>query len=382
MRHLDIGARTFAPFVLTALLAPAAFAQAERPESKGLEFRTDLPWSRLSLRGDAKVSGVSPLRIPGPLTGDYWLTAEGRGVEKQRGRVSIRLDEEGSRIVAQGAVSPAQTTRRSLLFPGYAQLGYSEHGRAILMGVSGIASLVMVAFAQDNLWDETDEKDAVESELAAAAGADDRARLQRDLRESEEEESLARSQRNLYLYSTAAVWGVSLADAAFFSPRFDVSGANETTLSIDMHKRTRPGAIVRSLLFPGLGQQYNGQSTKAFFVATGGILATALLLTQHEDVLQAESEFDQVSVRAANTPVGPERDVLLEQAKLQAVERDSQARQRVWALAGLGAFWGVSLLDTALSFDEPWGSAPVGEGWKFGLRSVAQSPGIVAMRRF
>jgi hypothetical protein len=380
MKHFHISARVFTAFVLAAFLAPAAaFAQGE---GKTLEFRADLPWSRLSLRGDAKVSGVSPLRIPGPLTGDYWLTAEGRGFEKQRGRVSIRLDEEGSRIVGQGAVSPAQNMRRAFLFPGYAQVGYSEHGRAILMGATGIASLVMVGFAQDDLWDETDEKEAVESQLASATNADDRARLQRDLREAEEEESLARSQRNLYLYSTAAVWGISLADAAFFSPRFDVSAANETGLSISMHKRTRPGAIARSLLFPGLGQQYNGQSTKAFFVAAGGILGTAIFLTQHEDVLQAESEFDQVSVRAANTPLGEERDLLLEQAKLKAVERDSQARQRLWTLLGLGGFWGISLLDTALSFDEPWGSAPVGEGWRFGVRSTSLGPGIVAMRRF
>lgn len=364
-------------------LPQAAFAQtAERTEAKALEFRADLPYSRLSLEGAAKIKGLTPLRIPGPLNGDYWLEAEGGGIEKQRGRISIRLDEEGPRIVAQGPVTQSTSIRRALLFPGLAQAGFREHGRALLMSVSAIGSIIMVGATQDDLWEESEEKDAVENDLSLATTPEDRERLQADLREAEEEESLDRSRRNLYLLSTAAVWTISLVDAAFFKPEFNVSAANEATLALAMQEKTRGAAIARSLLFPGLGQQYNGQSEKAFAIASVGIFGCAVLVAQQEDVLQSQSEFDQVSVRASNAPPGPERDALLNQAKLLAAERDVQADHRLWALIGLGTYWGLSLLDTALSFDEPWGAAPVGEGWKFGMAPVGQGAGFVAMRRF
>ena len=226
---------------------PQTAAPAPSAEPKVLEFRADLPYSRLALDGDAKIKGLTPLRIPGPLNGDYWLTAEGRGVEKQRGHVSIRLDEEGPRIVAHGPVTQSTSIRRALLFPGLAQAGFREHGRALLMATSAIGSIVMVGVTQDDLWEESEEKDAVENDLLLATTPEDRERLQADLREAEEEESLARSRRNLYLLSTAAVWTISLVDAAFFKPNFDVSGANETTLAVAMNEKTRGAAIARSL---------------------------------------------------------------------------------------------------------------------------------------
>jgi len=355
--HIGIGRCV----VLAAALhwtPPLAFGQtaettppASRTEPKVLEFRADLPYSRLSLEGEANIKGLTPLRVPGPLNGDFWLEAEGRGVEKQRGRVSIRLDEEGPRIVAQGPVTTSTNVRRALLFPGLAQFGFREHGRGLLMATSAIGTIVMVGVTQDELWEESEEKDAIENQLTFATTPADRERLQNDLREAEEEESVARSRRNLYLYSTIGVWAISMADAALFSPNFEVSAANENTLQIAMQQKSRGGAIGRSLLFPGLGQQYNGQDEKAFAIASVGIFGVAVALVQHEDVLQAESELDQITVRASNTPPGPERDALLERAKRQAAERDNQADHRLWALVGLGTYWGLSLLDTALSFD-------------------------------
>jgi hypothetical protein len=173
-----------------------------------------------------------------------------------------------------------------------------------------------------------------------------------------------------------------MVDAAFFNPKFHVSAANENTLAVAMHEKTRGAAIARSLLFPGMGQQYNGQDEKAFAIASVGIFGVAVLLAQQEDVLQSQSELDQVAVRASNTPPGPERDALVARVEVLAAERDVQADHRLWALIGLGTYWGLSLLDTALSFDEPWGAAPVGEGWKFGLGPVSEGAGVVAMRRF
>jgi hypothetical protein len=365
-----------------AALASNAGAQESRTAAKSLEFRTDLPWSLLVLKGDAKISGVSPLRVPGPATGDYWLIAEGRGFEKQRGRVSIRLDEEGSRIVGQGALPPQQNFMRSLLFPGYAQFRYGEAGRGILMTAAAVASLVFIVEAQDDLWEEGDEKDAIESELARTTNSADRTRLQNDLREAEEEESLARAERNLFLFSTAGVWGVSMVDAMLFSPRFDVSAANESTIEIEMRTRSRSAALVRSAVFPGLGQQYNGHSTKAIFIAAGGVLGSAFFLWQQQDYLQAQSAFDQISVRAANTAPGEDRNRLFREAAELGVERQSERRDRNWAMVALGAYWGLSLLDTALSFEERWGDVPVGEGWRFGFQTFGDGAGVLASHQF
>ncbi len=375
---------TIAGCLAAALFSAVEPAQGQsgRAEENALEFRTDLPWSHLTLESSAKVTGVSPLRVPGPLTGDFWLVAAGRGVETQRGRVSIRLDEEGSRIVSHGGIPGRQRFFRGLLFPGYAQMRSGAGWRGSLMTAATLGALYAVVRTQDDVWDEEDEKNQAQRELDAVDDAALRPAALAALSEAREEENVARDIRNLALMATGTAWGVSFLDAMFFSPGFEVATADETSLGLTMKRRSRGSAMIRSAVFPGLGQAYNGQPVKAFFVATGALLAASLYFAEQADLKQAESEIAQAEGRRESFPAGPDRDLSVSDVAGFEVEADGASRDRKLALLLVAGYWGASLLDTALSFDEPWGSTDVGEGWRFGLDAESGGPALVASKRF
>ncbi len=371
--------------VLAAALLSStpSLAQTARGEAAALEFKSDLPWTRLVLQeGNAKITGVAQLRVPGPLRGDYWLSASGRGVETQRGRVGIRLDEEGSRIVSQGPVPLRDRFLRSLFFPGFAQYGYREYGKATVMSMSAVATIIATGIAQDKVWDEEEEKDRAEEAVDEATNPTDRQRLVADYREALEEENLARARRNLYLFSTIGVWSVSLIDAVFYAPEFHVTTASDHSLSVAMQRKTRGAALVRAITFPGLGQQYNGQSLKGLMVATGGIACTVLFLHEQDDLLKARSQVTQFESRVELTPAGPERDSFEAQLARAEDEADGEERDRDLSLILLGTYWGVSILETMLSFDQPWGDSTVGSGWSFGMNATPEQAGVFASRAF
>lgn len=364
-----------------SFFATTSSAQSPNSEEKSLEFKTDLPWSSLALRGSSQVRGVSPLRVPGPLSGDFWLTAKGRGVETQRGRVSIRLDEEGSRIVSYGALPFRQKFFRGLLFPGYAQWRAGDRGRGALLATGAIAALLATAREQDEVWNREEVRESAERTFLTTTNPALRPFALANLREAQEEENVARAQRNLYLISAGAVWGVGLLDAVLFAPDFNATSADESTLSLSMEKRSRGSALLRSVVFPGLGQEYSGSPRKGALVAIGAALAGALLLHESADLKQAESEVTQSFARIAVLPAGPDRDAARALLGRFEDEVDTASRDRNLALLLLAGYWGVSLLDTALSFDEPWGSTPVGEGWSFGMSSSTERTLVVASHR-
>jgi hypothetical protein len=342
--------------VTLAAYSGAALAQdAAVEEGAALEFRANVPWARVVLEGEPSVAGLSPLRVPGPLAGNLWLYASGPGLEEQRGKVHVVLDENGSRIASYGAQPFRQTLTRAALYPGLAQLLRRERTEGITMATAATGALAF------SLWAHNDYRDALgrreSAEAAVGAAPDSTLPAAREtLRDAREEEGHLRDRRDLALGVAGAVWGVSLIDALLFRPRFDVSEADEASLTVSLRRKSRGQAVARSLIFPGLGQEYNGHRRKAFWVAAGTMAAGAYTVWRQDDLARAEAELRQAEARFAQT------DTPEDQARRDAAEGDAgDARnERDTALKVLAGVWGLSLLDTALSFEEPWGDIPVG----------------------
>jgi hypothetical protein len=342
-------------------------ARGQQSEGRVLEFRTDLPWAMLRLQGDSKISGVSPLRVPGPLAGKLWLTAKGRGVETQLGRITVRLDEQGPRIDSYGGLPFHERLMRSLLLPGYPQWRYGRRGRAVLLGGAAIVGVVWTLGAQGDLWDAEDATQAAELALHANSLAEERPRLLNELEDARLDEDHEAYRRNVALAATGACWGIGLLDAVLFAPRFHVSHADEGSLALHMQRKTRMDAVLRSALFPGLGQEYNGQNTKAFLVGLGGIVAGGYLLHHQIRYDEAVRDFEKVKQRYERAATVEERDELGLQLQLLYDREDDRYGRRNLALEIAAGYWVFSVLDAALSFAEPWGDVGVQGPRRFGL---------------
>lgn len=351
----------------TAQSARRGFGSGTQSEGRVLEFRADLPWAMLRLEGENKISGVSPLRVPGPLAGELWLSAKGRGVEGQLGRVTVRLDEQGPRIESFGGVPFRERLMRSFLYPGYPQWRYGRRGRAVLMGGAALAGLIKTYMYQQDLQDAGDATDAADLAHSANTLAEEQPRLLNELEAAREDEEHAVYRRNLALAATGACWGIGLLDMLLFSPRFRVSHADEGSLALHMQRKTRMDAVLRSALFPGLGQEYNGQRKKAFLVGLGGILAGGYLLDQQTRYDEAVRAFEKVESRYERSTSVDERYTLGTELQRLYDEEEDRYRRRNVALGVAGGYWVLSLLDAAVSFSEPWGDVGVQGGRRFGL---------------
>lgn len=350
-----------AVFAAVAVLAAAsdASAQASRREGRALEFKTDLPWAVLALQGDDDIHGVSPLRVPGPLVGDFWLSASGSGVETERGRVRVGLDEAGSRVESWGAIPFRETLMRSLLFPGYPQARYRERGKSRLMVLGGLVGLGLTGWAQWEFWERDDDVAALEQGIAASTSEAERAALRRDLSDAQEEKSFAGDRRLLFAGATGVVWGVSLLDAVAFAPDFHVSAADEAGISLALRRKTRLDAVLRGVVFPGLGQAYNGRTNKAVVAALAAGGAGAWLLHEQDDYNRAVADFRKVRSRYDAATSVAERTALLSEQQALFDDVTDRESDRDLALKLLAGVWGLSLLDTVLDFDSGWGERPV-----------------------
>jgi hypothetical protein len=360
---------------------PSARGQDAVPtEGHALEFATNLPWTRLALEGNEKVRGVSPLRVPGPASGEYWLVAGGAGVEAQRGRVRIRLDENGSRIAAYGGVPYTERLLRATLYPGFAQLRYRERGKGIFMALAASASLGFALKTQNDVWNAEDDRDATLRAFESTGLASEKLRLQSELADAEEDVDFATERRDLLLAAAGATWAVSYVDALLFGPRLDVSRADERSLTLGMHGKSRLDAVVRSLVFPGLGQAYNGEPRKGAWMAAGAVAAAGWALWEQDAYNESVSELRKIDVRLSHAASLPERGALVAERNRRFDRVESDYDDRNIALGLAAGAWGLAVIDAFLAHGKQWGDRHV-RGSRATLGWVADpANGAVAAR--
>jgi hypothetical protein len=348
--------RSALPLLCWALvsLPGAASAQGLRAEGNALEFRTDLPWARIQLLGEEEISGVSPLRVPGALDGDFWLRASGYRVETQFGRVRVRVDDRGTRIVSYGRGSLPNTLLQSL-YPGLPQYMTEQKKKGVLMGVTGFFAASALAWAQSELWDADRAVTEAQREVDRAEDALDLQVARTELSVAREGKTYAADRRNLTMIAAGAVWGVSLLDAVVFRPSFRVTSADEGSLALEMKPIRRFDATVRSLVFPGLGQEYNGQPKKAFLVAGGGIAMGTWLIRTQDRYNSAVSAYETERIRYEGAIDIAERNARAAELEARYDDVTEKERSRNIAAGLTAAYWVVNVIDAALNFGSPWG---------------------------
>ncbi|MBZ0268161.1 hypothetical protein K8I85_08390 [bacterium] len=372
---------------IAAALLPFAvpgicFGQTLFQEGRSLEFRTDEDWSRIRLEGREEINGVSPLRVPGPLKGEFWLSAWGPGAELQRGRVEVQLDGNGAGILSYGRRGFGETVLQSLLYPGLVQHGQGQEGKGYYMGTAAAVGVIGTLVAEVELWRQRDLVEKADREYHAAATSSERHDLLNIRQDRREDRDHAVDRRTVWAIGTATVWGVGLLDAVFFSPDFRVRSVAEGSMTLGMKRKSRFHALSRSLLFPGLGQEYNGEYTKSAWVATGAALAGVWMMNRQDEYAKAVTDYRKAHHRflAAQTVEEQENYAGLQEDRYNTVE--DRKRDRDVAIGILGGYWLLSMVETALSFDESWGSHPVRQGGSMGLMVDPMEGAVAAQWKF
>jgi hypothetical protein len=133
-----------------------------------------------------------------------------------------------------------------------------------------------------------------------------------------------------------------------------------------MKPRTRFDAALRSMVFPGLGQRYNGSGTKAGLMALGGIAAVGLVVYEQDRYLESVAEFNKARAWYDTANTVQEQNEFFQEQEARFADSEDRYRDRNTTVAIAATYWGLSVLDSILSFGEPWGGRRVGGstlGW-------------------
>jgi hypothetical protein len=275
--------------------------------------------------------------LPSSVVGRFSMVTQGGGVAHTQGVFEFGARGEAPVMSSEGAgISPALILR-SLNFPGIPDMTAKRHVRGLSMALAEVGALSMATRAHLRYRDRLDEPGAV-------AG----------LRAAEEHRN-----RNAWLAYGGAVWAMSAVDY-WMLPRFTVTGATPTRLSLGVPTLGRTKVVLRSFLVPGAGQEFSNHGGRgalwmAGVLATGAGYTAAAVAVQRK---QADLAVNRLLLAGATDP----NDQLRYARQVDLLRQDVRSAQDIRRGFGYGALviYAANVLDAlTLSLGPPAsGTAP------------------------
>ena len=129
---------------------------------------------------------------------------------------------------------------------------------------------------------------------------------------------------------------------------FSVNNTEAIDLSINLLPKTKEKALVRSILFPGLGQQYYESKNKALLFSIMAASLTALLTSTYTTYQDENSLVDQYQLDYRNAISATDIESTWQTYQNQANQvNDLQAQLLIYGGA-LGATWIINIVDALL----------------------------------
>jgi hypothetical protein len=199
----------------------AAFAQASAVE--GLTVVTTPPGAEVALKGEASVSGLSPVTFSYSLTGEYSLIVKKYGYENYKTRLVLDPVHPQQISVELSPKTGFKAALRSMIIPGWGQMYEARKSRGYMFGVLFVgAGLVLI----DNQNKFQDREDAYLARLAEYDGAvrsgasiDELTGYHAALVDAQRKAYDAEDNRRVAAGVVAGIWGLNVLDAILFAPR-------------------------------------------------------------------------------------------------------------------------------------------------------------------
>ena len=325
-------------FALAWCLAPAA-ARAQAPGEPAPPREPQVPSpppiltlltvpkdAQVALRGPTKLGGKTPLDLPWTATGRFSMIVEGDGLARTHG--IIYLPERGALpfVLSEPRNGSLSLFLRGFNYPGVNAYSGARTNRAIPLALSGTAGLFMAVRSHLYYRDRLDE---------VGEYAEDRSRTER-------------STRNAWLIYTGGVYAMSALDY-WIRPRLELVESTPTRLTLDVPKATRVGAMWRSLLIPGAGQEFANHRTRSSVWLGTVLVSAAGYVVADYWVSRDEVDVKWAQIGVDNAPPAGLDTALLE---LEQEERDldvSRGVRRAFGIATLG-FHALNLIDATIMY--------------------------------
>ena len=276
------------------------------------------------LKGRTDLAGYTPLDFPVTVEGKYSVKIRGAGYPPVHGVIYVPPRGQLPFVLSEPREGSLGLFMRGLNYPGVPALSSGRTSRGVTLALSASGGLFMAFKAHSDYRERLDE---------VGEFPEDRARDER-------------SYRNGWLIFTAGTLALSALDY-WTRPRFDLAETTPSRLTLDVPTVTRVGAVWRSLILPGGGQDFSNHRTRGTVWLASVIAAGAGYVITDYRVNRDETDVKWAQIAVDDAGPGTIDQRLLE---LEQQERDlaaSQDARRGFAIAGL-TLYSLNLLDAAI----------------------------------
>lgn len=282
--------------------------------------------AQVALRGKSKLGGKTPLDLPGTATGKFSIIVEGDGLARTHG--VIYLPERGQLpfVLSEPRSSSLSLFLRGFNYPGVNAFSGSRTNRAVPYVLSATGGLFMAVRSHLYYRDRLDE---------VGDFAEDRSRTER-------------STRNAWLIYTGGVYAMSALDY-WIRPRVELVENTATRMTLDVPRTTRAGAMWRSLLVPGAGQEFANHRTRSTIWLSSVLVSAAGYVVADYWVSRDEVDVKWAQIGVDTAPPAGLDPALL---KLEQENRDldvSRGVRKAFGIATVG-FHALNLLDATIMY--------------------------------
>jgi hypothetical protein len=305
---------------------PSPAPSAKRaPGPSALTIATEPKLAFLTLwGGSSAITGRAPIDVPSSLNGRYRIVVEGAGFSKVQGDIFIPPRGALPYVASEPRGASAALILRGFHYPGVPDLLSGHSGRGIALATAATGALLM----------------------AAASHSTYRHRLDGTGGEAFDHAMEARRFRDAWVVYGATVLGASAVDY-WIRPRVGLLEATPTRLTLDAPKVSRGGAVWRSLLLPGAGQEFGNHRARGAIWLGAVLLSGAGIVVADNRVQrdQTDLKWANIELGTAAPPEQAQRQLRVDEARRALQASDDVRRGFVTATVSLHI---LNLLDTVV----------------------------------
>jgi uncharacterized protein DUF5683 len=277
-----------------------------------------------TLRGPGDLAGRTPLEVPPLMTGSFSIIVEGNGLSRTQGVIHLPPAGGLPFMVSEQPGVSLGLILRGINFPGVPNMAGGRLPRGVPLLTGALGAGIMAVRAHLYYRDRLDEV----GEFAA-----DRAQEEKN-------------QRNDWIIYSAALWGMSAVDY-WIRPRFSLNETTPTRLTLGVPRATRGGAIWRSILIPGAGQEFGNHRTRSVVWLSTVILSGAgyVVADYRYDRDVTDLKWAQIGVDNATPAELPTREAQLAQAQ-RSLDESKDIRRGAVVIGA--AFYALNVFDTMI----------------------------------
>lgn len=272
----------------------------------------------VALRGPMDLAGRTPIDVPPLMTGAYSVVAQGPGLSRTHGVIFLPPPGGLPFIVSE----PLGV--RGLNFPGVPDMMSGRGNRGFTLATSAVGAGFMAVRAHIFYRRRLDE---------VGNFAADRAQNEKDY-------------RNAWMIYGLSVWGASAVDY-WIRPRISLTETTPTRLTLGVPVASRGGAVWRSLLIPGAGQEFGNHRTRSVVWLTATLFSGAGYVVSDYRTRRDETDLKWAKIRADNATPSElvQRKLEFDQARRS---RDESKDIRRGFVVGTLSLHALNILDATM----------------------------------